>query len=111
MNIRVTCVYSPSPRKLHELLLVLPRGTTVAGALQASAIETLYPDIDLSHALIGVWGRKTRLDHVLRDQDRVEVYRPLKVNPKVARRQRFTKQGARTTGLFATRRPGAKAGY
>ena len=44
-------------------------------------------------------------------QDRVEVYRALKVDPKVARRERFAKQGARTTGLFASKRPGAKAGY
>ena len=111
MNIRVTCVYSPSPRQVHEISLVLPRGTTVAGALQASAIGTLYPEIDLLHMQIGVWGRKTRLDHVLRDRDRIEIYRPLKVNPKVARRERFAKQGARTTGLFATLRAGAKAGY
>ena len=39
------------------------------------------------------------------------VHRELKVDPKVARRERFVKQGARTTGLFAKKRLGAKAGY
>ena len=47
----------------------------------------------------------------VRDGDRVEIYRDLKVDPKVARRERFRKQGARATGLFAQRRPGAKPGY
>jgi hypothetical protein len=41
----------------------------------------------------------------------VELYRPLLVDPKVARRERFRRQGARNTGLFAQRRPGAKPGY
>jgi putative ubiquitin-RnfH superfamily antitoxin RatB of RatAB toxin-antitoxin module len=48
---------------------------------------------------------------VLVDGDRLEVYRPLTVDPKVARRQRFVRQGAKTAGLFAKKRPGAKAGY
>jgi hypothetical protein len=41
----------------------------------------------------------------------VEIYRPLRVDPKVARRERFKKQGARTAGLFASRRSNAKSGY
>jgi putative ubiquitin-RnfH superfamily antitoxin RatB of RatAB toxin-antitoxin module len=41
----------------------------------------------------------------------VEIYRPLTVDPKVARRERFAKQGARATGLFVKKRAGAKAGY
>ena len=111
MKIRVTCVYSPSPRKVNEIELVLPLGATVSVALQASAMQTLYPDLDFHKMLVGIWGRKVSHGHILRDQDRIEIYRPLKVNPKVARRERFAKQGARTAGLFATRRAGAKAGY
>jgi putative ubiquitin-RnfH superfamily antitoxin RatB of RatAB toxin-antitoxin module len=48
---------------------------------------------------------------VLRDGDRVELCRELRVDPKVARRERFSKQGARRAGLFAKKRPGAAAGY
>jgi putative ubiquitin-RnfH superfamily antitoxin RatB of RatAB toxin-antitoxin module len=48
---------------------------------------------------------------VLRDGDRLELLRPLRVDPKVARRERFTGQGARSAGLFAKRRPNSKAGY
>ena len=47
----------------------------------------------------------------LRDRDRVEIARPLRVDPKLARRERFQRQGSRAAGLFAQRRPGAKPGY
>ena len=60
---------------------------------------------------VGVWGRRCPLRQAVREGDRVEVYRPLVVDPKVARRERFRKQGARAAGLFAQRRPGAKPGY
>ena len=60
---------------------------------------------------MNVWGRKVPLAHMLRADDRVEVYRPLQVDPKVARRERFVRQGAKSAGLFTKRRPGAKAGY
>ena len=43
--------------------------------------------------------------------DRLELLRPLRVDPKVARRERFVGQGARSSGLFAKRRPNSKAGY
>ena len=59
----------------------------------------------------GVWGRAAAWDDVVRECDRVDLCRPLLVDPKVARRERFARQGARTTGLFAKRRKGGKAGY
>jgi putative ubiquitin-RnfH superfamily antitoxin RatB of RatAB toxin-antitoxin module len=111
MSIHITIVYSPSPREVQEIALELPHGATLSQALQAGGIQALFPDLDLQQAQAGVWGRKAEPEQALRDLDRVELYRPLKVNPKVARRERFAKQGARTTGLFATRRAGAKAGY
>ncbi len=58
-----------------------------------------------------VWGKPVEPSHVLKDGDRLEVLRPLRVDPKVARRERFQKQGAKTAGLFAKRRVGAKPGY
>jgi putative ubiquitin-RnfH superfamily antitoxin RatB of RatAB toxin-antitoxin module len=50
---------------------------------------------------------------VLSNNDRMEIYRALTVDPKVARRERFARQGAKkkAAGLFARRRAGAKAGY
>lgn len=110
-EIEVVVAYAPGPRQVREIVLRLASGSTLAQALQASGLAGLYPELDLAHAPVGVWGRKAAREQVLRDQDRVELYRPLRVDPKVARRERFAKQGARTAGLFAKRRTGAKAGY
>lgn len=105
----ITVVVSTAPGKLLEWELQLPEGATVADALRAMADKTGIPLAD--QVVCGVWGRVVETAHMLRANDRVEVYRPLTVDPKVARRERFARQGARTTGLFANRRPGGKAGY
>ncbi len=108
-GLRITVVVSAAPGTLREWALELPVGSTVADALQS-----LPRDARLQHSdtvVCGVWGRTVEPGQRLRQNDRVEVYRPLTVDPKVARRERFARQGARTTGLFASRRPGAKAGY
>lgn len=100
-EIRVAVLYSPEPRDVHEWLVVLPPGATVLQALQACGLQAAFPDLDVRSATVGVWGRKARLEQVLREGDRVEIYRPLKVDPKLARRERFRKQGTRAAGLFA----------
>jgi hypothetical protein len=110
-RLRVSVVYSPAAREVLEINLQLPPGASVRAALQASGLAEQCPELDLGHASVGVWGRKAGLEQVLRDLDRVEVYRPLRVDPKVARRERFKRQGARGTGLFANKRAGAKTGY
>lgn len=101
----VTVTASPAAGTTQEWAVSLPRGACIADALAACGV-TLAVD-----AVCGIWGRVRDPAHVLLAGDRVEVYRPLLVDPKVARRERFAKQGARTTGLFAKRREGAKAGY
>ncbi|HEX9719897.1 MAG TPA: RnfH family protein [Ramlibacter sp.] len=102
-EIRAVVVYSPAPREVHEWPLVLAPGSTVLGALLACGLNEAFPDLDLRSAAAGVWGRKAGLEQALRDGDRVEVYRPLKVDPKLARRERFRQQGVRSAGLFARR--------
>lgn len=109
--IQVAVLYSPRPRIVHEWALFLPPGATVLQALEASGLKTECPDADLAAAVVGVWGRKARMEQPLRDRDRVEIYRELKVDPKLARRERFRTQGARAAGLFARKRQGAKPGY
>ena len=111
-KIAVTAVYSAKPRAVAERVLLLPQGCTVAQALRASGLLDGADQDGLAAAGQGVWGRKVPLTHVLKDQDRLEIYRPLTVDPKVARRERFVGQGAKkAAGLFAQRRAGAKAGY
>ncbi|HEX2547867.1 MAG TPA: RnfH family protein [Ramlibacter sp.] len=107
----VIVLYSPAPRQVLEWPLQLAEGATVRDAVRASGFAAACPQQDLDALDVGVWGRRCPPDQVVREGDRVEVYRPLLVDPKVARRERFQKQGARAAGLFAKRRPGAKPGY
>lgn len=111
MPIAVTLVYSPRPREVWEISLLVEEGCTVVQALQRSGLLSDMTPEQIEAAELGVWGRKATGKQVLRAHDRVEMYRPLTVDPKVARRQRFVRQGAKTAGLFAKRREGAKAGY
>ena len=111
---QITVMYSPAPRVVHEKTLALPEGTTVLQAIQASGLLGEFPEIDLSQTerfAVSVWGRKATPEQALRELDRVEICRALTVDPKVARRERFQKQGSRGAGLFSKRRPGAKPGY
>ena len=81
----------------------LPPGATVLQALQASGLAAAFPELDLARPAWASGAARPRLEQPLRDGDRVEIYRPLKVDPKVARRERFREQGARAAGLFAKR--------
>ena len=109
--IHVEVVFAPGQRSTKHMALALSEGSTVAQALQLSDLMTGLTIHERNSLEVGVWGRKVGTNQQLRDRDRVEVYRPLKVDPKVARRERFTQQGAKTAGLFAKRREGAKSGY
>jgi uncharacterized protein len=114
--ITVTVVISPAPRVVHSLTLTLPAQACVRDALAACQSDARFAQAVSEKSLssgahIGLWGKRVALTHTLADQDRIEIYRPLRVDPKVARRERFQKQGARSAGLFAQRRPGAKPGY
>ena len=102
----VTVAWSPASREVKEWRLRLPVGASVGDALQASGIAAGVPGgaLEALRLTAGVWGRKAALDQPLRQDDRVEVYRDLRVDPKIARRERFQRQGARAAGLFARRK-------
>jgi putative ubiquitin-RnfH superfamily antitoxin RatB of RatAB toxin-antitoxin module len=108
---KITLLYAPAPREVVEAALEMPQGCTLSQALDQAGWLQRFPEIQAGSLTLGVWGRKAGWDRVLREGDRVEVVRGLRVDPKVARRERFVGQGARSTGLFARRRPGSKAGY
>lgn len=105
----ITLVYASAPRTVHEQALVVPEGCRLEQALALSGWLDRFPET--RELPTGLWNQKAGRDTVLREGDRVEVYRLLRVDPKVARRERFVGQGARGAGLFARRRPGSKAGY
>ncbi|MFM7331516.1 MAG: RnfH family protein [Brachymonas sp.] len=110
-SIQITLVWSPAPRVVHELHLTLAAGTLIRDALTIGIEQDArFADATQSESF-GIWNRRVPPNQVLRDGDRIEIYRSLRVDPKAARRERFKKQGARSAGLFSKRRPGAKAGY
>ena len=76
-------------RDKQELVnLTLPEGATVQQALEASGLLAKYPEIDLKKNKFGVFAKLSKVDTVLRDRDRVEIYRPLIADPKEVRKQR-----------------------
>lgn len=108
---KVQLLYSPVPRQVLETTLKMPPGSTLGDAILLSGWMDAHPELQSTAVDFGIWARRANLKTPLREGDRVEAYRPLRVDPKVARRERFIGQGARSAGLFAQRRPGSKAGY
>jgi putative ubiquitin-RnfH superfamily antitoxin RatB of RatAB toxin-antitoxin module len=68
--------------------LRLTAGTTAQQAVELSGIIGLFPEIDLCHHKLGIFGKLVRPDTILHNRDRVEIYRPLIVDPKERRRRR-----------------------
>lgn len=68
--------------------LKLPAGTTVTVAVAHSGLCQSHPEVELADDCLGVFGRRVKPDYVLRDGDRVEVYRRLSIDPMEARRRR-----------------------
>lgn len=94
-GIRVELAFSPAPREVELQPLTLPAGSSVLQALRACGWLERHPEIDPAQWVVGVWGRRVPLSQTLRDGDRLEVYRPLQVDPKEARRVRYRAQGDR----------------
>jgi hypothetical protein len=92
-EITVELAWSPRPQEVLRTTLHLPAGATLGEALRASGWPA-EQGWNATELRVGIWGKPKALDDVLRDRDRVEVYRPLLVDPKEARRQRYRKQRA-----------------
>lgn len=86
-SLNVEIAYAlPSRQELVHLML--PAGSTVQQAIEASGLLLKYADIDLKKNKVGIYGKLSRLDAPLRDRDRVEIYRPLLADPKEVRKKR-----------------------
>ena len=76
------------PKNQLIIPIKMKAGTTAEEAIKASGIMKKFPEIDLAKNQIGIFGKLTQLDHVMRERDRIEIYRPLIADPKEIRRQR-----------------------
>ena len=86
-RIRIEVAFA-EPRRQHLVTLEVPVGTTVAGAIELCRRRQLLPGTAFDYPDLGVFGRRAPADRVLESGDRVEIYRPLEVDPKEARRRR-----------------------
>lgn len=84
---RVEVIYS-LPEKSEIVPLDLPEGSTVMQALEASGLLVKHPEIDVKKNKFGIYAKLAKIDAVLRERDRVEIYRPLIADPKEVRKQR-----------------------
>ena len=87
----VEVVHCPAPGRVDACRLELPVGSTAGDALRASGLAVRH-GLDEAAADLGVWGRACARDTPLREHDRVELYRPLTVDPKEARRLRYKRR-------------------
>lgn len=90
--IRVEIVYAEQRRSVVKSLKVAP-GTLIADALRLAALDEDFQGVDLLNATVGIYGSVARRDRPLQDGDRIEIYRPLAEEPKLARRKRASRSG------------------
>ena len=74
--------------KQEVVRLTLPEGANLQQALEASGLLAKFPEIDIKKNKFGIWNKLSKLDSLLRNQDRIEIYRPLIADPKEVRKQR-----------------------
>ncbi|MBT0570630.1 RnfH family protein [Curvibacter sp. CHRR-16] len=101
-DVNVSLVVGVRPRYYEELVRRCRAGTTLRDFLQmhAAPLQSLLGDA-WGDSACSVWGQKRPPNYVLCDGDRIEITRSLRVDPKVARRERFQAQGKRRAGLFS----------
>ena len=85
--ISVEIVYA-LPEQQLIITIQIPERSSIENAIQTSGILQRFPEIDLNMNKVGIFGKLAKLETSLRDMDRIEIYRPLIVDPKAVRRNR-----------------------
>lgn len=85
--INVELIYA-LPTEQNLLRLVVEEGSTIQSVIEQSSILKQYPEIEINNIKIGIFSRLVDLCHVVREGDRIEIYRPLVIDPMEARRLR-----------------------
>lgn len=90
---RVAVAYA-TPSRQETIEVSVPPDATVEQVIRASGILARFPEIDLTRHRVGIFGEVARLQDAVHHLDRVEIYRPLIVDPKEARRARAGSRGS-----------------
>lgn len=88
----VTVVFSPAPGCEEHIRVKLTPGASLLALIGASGLPTRYPAFDFAQAQVGIWGKLASRDALVRAHDRIEIYRPLLVDPKIARARRANRK-------------------
>ena len=86
-QIQVEVVYGRQDRQ-KVVAVTLNEGATLREAVERSGLLSEFPEIDLEKNKLGIWNKLAKPDAVVRDKDRLEIYRPLIADPKEVRKQR-----------------------
>lgn len=88
------------PAKQRLVRVLVPEGTTMRQAVELSGIIADFPELDAAHSSMGIFGKIVAKpdEHIVKDGDRVEIYRPLIADPKEARKRRAEKLKAAQSG-------------
>jgi len=89
-DIQVEVVYG-TPTRQELLSLSVPQGSTVEQTIELSGMLTVFKEIDLKENKVGIWNRAAKLNDIVQDMDRIEIYRPLIADPKEVRKRRADK--------------------
>jgi putative ubiquitin-RnfH superfamily antitoxin RatB of RatAB toxin-antitoxin module len=81
-----------NPEREYEHTMRVEPGTTIGQAIEQSGVLQEFPEINLVTQPVGIYAKKKTLETVLRERDRVEIYRPLVADPKDSRRRRAEKK-------------------
>lgn len=96
------------PDKQIIIPVEVPQGATLRETIESSGILDKFPEIDLDKSKVGIFGKLSKLDNLMRAKDRVEIYRPLIADPKAVRKQRAAEGKAMKKG-GGEAEPAAKA--
>lgn len=97
--VAVEVAYAPRAGTVERVALHLPAGTALIDAVRASGLLERYR-LEVAALRCGIWGKPKEPGTVLRERDRVEIYRPLQVDPKESRRLRYRKHFEKYGGKF-----------
>lgn len=91
MKINIEIAYA-TPEKQKIISLEVAENTTIETAIDRSGILELFPEIDLMRQKVGVFSKIKKLTDLVQDGDRIEIYRPLTIDPKEARRKKAVRK-------------------
>lgn len=86
-NINIEVVYG-TPERQKILNISVPPETTVEKAIELSGMQRYFPDMTVEKDRVGIWNRSCKLTDIVKQHDRIEIYRPLIADPKENRRRR-----------------------